>query len=134
MTIRSLTVATIAFSIFTVGCATPEPRLAFPQESTVGNPPVVFAGSYDVEKGNLTLTANEEPFMRGSFLPLSPALTLNGSYKDSAIRADCYFSSILSEKGGLVGLISSTVQNSRGKTGDVCKMTVENEEAATLNF
>lgn len=134
MTTRSLSFAAIAFSLFTVGCATPEPRLAIPQESKVGSPPVVLAGIYDVERSKLTLTANEEPFMRGSFLPFSPALTLNGTYKDSAVRAECYFSSILSEKGGLVGLISSTVQNSRSQTGDICKMFIEDEDAATLNF
>ena len=61
-------------------------------------------------------------------------LRLNGDYKGTPVVADCYFSSVLNEKGGLLGLVSSTVQNTRGRTADTCKMLVETDEAATLNF
>jgi len=134
MNIRVLALASITFSVVAAGCSAPQPRTALPQESTVGSPPIVFAGSYDVERTKLTLTANDEPFMRGTFPPFTPVLNLNGDYKGTAVRAECYFSSVLSEKGGLVGLISSTVQSSKSKTGDVCRMLVDTEEGATLNF
>jgi len=116
------------------GCAAPQPRTALPQTSTVGQPPIVFAGSYDVERTQLTLTANEEPFMRGTFPPYTPVMNLQGDYKGTPVRAECYFSSVLSEKRGLVGIISSTVQSANRKTGDVCRMLVDAEEGATLNF
>ena len=134
MTRKLLAFTAITFSVLAAGCSTPQPRTALPQESTVGSPPIVFAGSYDVERTQLTLTANEEPFMRGTFPPFTPVLNLNGTYKGTPVRAECYFSSVLNEKGGLVGLISSTVQNNNSKTGDVCRMLVETEEGATLNF
>jgi hypothetical protein len=134
MMIRQLALVAITSTLFAAGCSAPQPRTALPQESKVGDPPIVFAGSYNVERTQLTLTANEEPFMRGTFPPFTPVLNLNGTYKGVPVRAECYFSSVLSEKGGLVGLISSSVQSSNSKTGDICKMLVETEEAATLNF
>lgn len=134
MTTHYLAIAAMTFSLVAAGCAAPQPRTAIPQQSKVGDPPVMFAGSYDVERTKLTLTANDEPFMRGTFPPFTPTLNLNGTYKDLPVRAECYFASVLNEKGGLVGLISSKVQNSNSKTGDVCKIFVETQDAATLNF
>lgn len=136
--IRSLTFSRIALSLpavlLAVGCATPPPRTALPQTSTVGDPAIVFAGSYDVEGTKLTLTADGEPFMRGTFPPFTPTMNLNGDYKGTPVRAECYFSSVLSEKRGLVGIISAQVQNKNEKTGDVCKMLVDSQQGATLNF
>ena len=134
MTIRVLALAAIASSVIAAGCSTPAPRTALPQESKVGDPPITFAGSYVVADTQLTLTANDEPFMRGTFPPYTPVLNLNGEYNGTPVRAECYFSSVLSEQRGLVGIISSTVQNANSKTGDVCRMLVDTEEGATLNF
>jgi len=85
MTIRQLALAAITTSFFAAGCSAPQPRLALPQESTVGDPPIIFAGTYNVERTQLTLTANEEPFMRGTFPPFTPVLNLNGTYKGESI-------------------------------------------------
>ena len=116
------------------GCASKPPREAIPQTSRVGEPPIVFAGSFDVEDNRLTLTANDEPIMRGSFLPVTPVLNMNGDYQGTPVRAQCYFGSRLSERGGLLGMVSSVVQSSEGKTADRCEMLVEGAEATTLNF
>jgi len=91
-------------AVFAVGCAATPPREAIPQESKVGSPPIIFAGSYDVERTKLTITANEQPVMRGTFPPFTPVLNLNSTFDGQAIRAECYFSSVLSESGGLVGI------------------------------
>ena len=44
-----LGIAVLALSaVITTGCASPAPRTALPQTSKVGDPPIVFAGSYDL--------------------------------------------------------------------------------------
>jgi hypothetical protein len=115
-------------------CATPPPRVATPQDATVAGKPMKFGGSYAPKDRALTLTINDEPALRGSFGPYSPTLTLSGDYKGQAVRAECYFASVLSEKRGRVGIIASAIQGGTGKSSDTCKMFGGETEAATLNF
>lgn len=133
MTIRLLALVVISSSLFVAGCSTP-PRIPVPQESKVGDPPIVFSGSYDARRTKLTLTANDEPIIRGTFPPYTPVLNLDTTYQGKAVRAECYFASVLNEKGGLVSIIASSVQSGNGKTGDVCNMLVDTQDAATLRF
>jgi hypothetical protein len=132
-TTRTLAVIGAASLTLLTGCAN-APRNALSQQSSIKSMPLTFAGSY-MDRGNeLTLTVNGEPIMRGSFPPYTPTLNLNGDYKGTPVRAECYFSSVLSKKGGLVGIIASSVQSAYAKTGDSCKMFVKGEQAAILNF
>ncbi len=132
-TVSNLSVITVAATL-AAACASTPPREALPQVSKVGDPPITWAGSYDVENNRLTLTANDQPVMRGSFPPFTPVMNLDGTFEDSSIRAECYFASVLNEQGGLFGAISTAVQSKNAKTSDTCKMMVNAEEAATLNF
>ena len=115
-------------------CSTPPPRVAAPQDATVAGKPMKFGGSYAPKDRALTLSINDEPALRGSFGPYSPTLTLSGDFKGQAVRAECYFASVLSEKRGRVGIIASAIQGGTGKATDTCKMFAADAEAATLNF
>jgi hypothetical protein len=131
---RALAIAGAASLALLAGCAAVAPREALPQQSSIKSQPMTFAGSYKVKETELTLTVNGEPIMRGTFPPYTPTLNLNGDYKGTPVRAECYFSSTLSQKRGLVGIIAGSVQSANGKTGDTCKMMVQNTQAAILNF
>jgi hypothetical protein len=130
---RSLAVVGAVSLMLLSGCAT-APRTALPQQSNIKSMPMTFAGSYAVRGHELTLTINNEPILRGTFPPYTPTLNLNGDYKGTPVRAECYFSSVLSSKAGLVGIIASSVQSANGKSGDSCKMIAMDQQAATLNF
>lgn len=72
--------------------------------------------------------------MKGGFPPYTPTLHMNGAYKNAALRAECYFASVLATKRGLVGIISRNVQNDTGKTTDQCVMYVNETKTETLVF
>jgi len=127
------TLASAAVLALASGCTTP-PRNAVPQDGLVSGKPMKFGGTYLPREKQLTLMVNEEPVMRGTFPPYTPTLNLNADYKGNPVRAECYFSSVLSEKGGIIGIVASGVQSAAGKSSDSCKMIVQDKTVATLNF
>jgi hypothetical protein len=72
--------------------------------------------------------------LRGSFPPYKPTLRLSGKVKDAEVVAQCYFSSVLSSKGGRIGIIAGAVQGGVGKSSDKCDMTVNGKAAQELYF
>lgn len=49
--------------------------------------------------------------MSGHFPPYTPTLKLNAKYQGVDFTADCYFASVLGNRGGRVGRVSGIVQN-----------------------
>lgn len=127
-------IALLACAVSLAACATKPPRVATEQPTSGLSKPYKVGGSYDDRNTQLTLMINGEPAMRGSFPPYTPTLNLSTDYRGAPARAECYFSSILSSRGGRVGIIAGAVQSGQGKTGDTCKVFLENKEAALLQF
>jgi hypothetical protein len=123
-----LLTATIALS----GCASI--RNAQPKTVDVDGQRYEFGGSYNPRGTELTVTVNGDPMLRGSFPPYTPTLRLSGKVKEAEVVAQCYFSSVLSSKGGRVGIIASAVQGGVGKSSDKCEMTVNGKPAQELYF
>lgn len=119
--------------VMLAACSSP-PRNAVPQNGAARGVSLRLGGTYLPTERQLTLTVNDEPAMRGTFPPYTPALNLNGDYRGTPLRAECRFSSVLSEQRSLVGVVASGVQSAMGRTGDVCKMMVDDKLVATLNF
>lgn len=116
------------------GCASQPPRIAQNKMYMAHHQKLDFGGRYDVEENKLSISVNGDVIMRGSFPPFTPTKSMNGTYDGMTIGADCYFGTILSGQGGLVGVIAGAVQDSHGKSGDQCKITVDKNQAATLYF
>jgi hypothetical protein len=94
-----------------------------------------FGGSYDASQSELTITANGAPIMRGKFPPFTPTLNLNGNYQGTALRAECYFSTVLNSRTGFIGgIVAGAVQSGQGKVGDECKIISEDKPVVTVNF
>lgn len=116
------------------GCATQPPMIAQDKIYTANNQKLDFGGSYDTEANKLTITVNGDSIMRGSFPPFTPTKSISAIYHGMSITADCYFGTVLSNQGGMVGMIAGVVQDHTGKSGDQCHITVDNKAAETLYF
>ena len=82
-----------------------------------------LGGTYE-PKGDLTLTIDGDPVMRGRFPPYTPTLRLNGKYKNQSVSASCYFGTILGSRSGVAGIVAGSIQGAKGKSGDKCDVTV----------
>jgi len=112
----------------------PKPNVALPKTVEVDGKSITLSGEYWVKKNQLTIFANGEPILRGSFPPYTPTLNLNAVYEGVELRSHCYFGSVLQSQGGLVGGISSAIQGSKGKSGDQCEITAGQAVTDTLYF
>ena len=104
-------------------CACAATRVA--QTKTVESAGQKFdlGGTWD-PGGELILTLNGDPVLRGRFAPYVPLLYLTGTYKNQSVSANCYFGSILSSQGGATGAIAGSIQGAIGKGADKCDVTV----------
>ncbi len=71
--------------------------------------------------------------MRGPVQGLDPQRTTKTIEIDGQ-RYECYFSSVLSSRGGVVGIGSGAVQGGLGKSSDKREMTVNGKPAQELYF
>jgi hypothetical protein len=115
-----------------LGCASI--RNAQPKTVEIDGQRYVFGGSYDPAGTDLTITVNGDPLLRGSFPPYTPTLRLASKYKESEVIAQCYFSSVLSSRGGVVGIVAGAVQSGVGKSADKCDMSVNGKPAQEIYF
>jgi hypothetical protein len=120
-------------AIGVAGCSTP-PKIAQNKSVQAEGQKLDFGGKFDVKPPDLTITVNGDPVLTGRFPPFTPTQNLTGEYKGLKIGASCYFASVLSSKGGLVGIIGGAVQSGQGKTGDKCDMTVNGKPTESLYF
>jgi hypothetical protein len=123
---------TLTAAVALAGCASI--RNAQPKTVEVDGQRYEFGGSYNPRGTELTVTVNGDPMLRGSFPPYTPTLRLSGKVKEAEVVAQCYFSSVLSSRGGMVGIVSGAVQGGLGKSSDKCDMTVNGKPAQELYF
>jgi hypothetical protein len=128
--VRAALVLTAAVAL--TGCASI--RNAQPKTVDIDGQRYEFGGSYNPRGTELTVTVNGDPMLRGSFPPYTPTLRLSGKAKDAEVVAQCYFSTVLGDKGGRIGIIASAVQGGLGKSSDKCEMTVNGKAAQELYF
>ena len=96
------------------------PREAVPQTSRVGQPPIVFAGSYDVENNRLTPTANDEPFTLDFRAVARPRRSLYPTARSAsiAIRATVRHSSTENVSGSRTSYSLCSTASVRGMSTD----------------
>ena len=129
-----LAVSSVVITSLLAGCGSTPPIKA--QDKTVAyqGKTFVFGGHYDQKRNELQLTVNGDPVMRGKFPPYTPTLNLQTNYQDVNIISNCYFGSVLSRKGGIVGAVASAVQNSNDRSGDTCKVKIAGQQVESLYF
>jgi hypothetical protein len=118
------------------GCSTAPtvPNTAQEKSVEVDGRSILLGGEYWDKRNKLTIFVDGEPIMRGSFPPYTPTLKLNATYDEVEIGAYCYFGSVLTSKGRIVGAISGAIQGAKGKSADKCELTVEDQRPVTLYF
>lgn len=129
---RHRLVIAVCAAVLVAGCASP--RVAQNKTVTVNNQKLDFGGQYDPRQNSLSITVNGDPIMRGSFPPYTPTLNLTAQYQGLDVRAECYFGSVLSSKGGVVGIFAGAVQGAQNKAGDKCDMRVGGKVVEALYF
>lgn len=132
---QSIKVACMAVLVLTIAaCASkPPPRVAADKAVVINGKEVIFGGQFADDDNELELYANSDPIMRGSFLPLTPALKITSEYEGANIISQCTFSSRM-KVGGAAGKLLGAIKSSRGKTADKCVISVDGKEATTLFF
>lgn len=127
---RGASILTAAFALG--ACASI--RNAQPKTVDIDGERYEFGGSYNPRGTELTVMVNGDPMLRGSFPPYTPTLRLSGKVKNAEVVAQCYFSSVLNDRGGKFGIIAGAVQSGVGKSADKCDMTVNGKPASELFF
>ena len=130
---HALITTVIAASLLSACAATP-PKVAQNKVVEVAGQKFDFGGVYETRNKRLSLSINGDPVMAGSFPPYTPTLRLKTPYKGMDFSATCYFGSVLSAQGGMVGIVSGAVQAARGKSADKCDMLVGDKVVETLYF
>lgn len=117
----SLLLISIIMTAVLAGCGT----IRVAQNKTIESEGQKFdvGGTYQ-PGGELILTIDGDPVMRGRFPPYTPTLRLNGKYKNQPVSASCYFGTILASRGGVGGIVAGSIQGAKGKSGDKCDVTV----------
>ncbi len=129
---RNLAVASI-ITIVLAGCAS-APRTAQEKTVEVDGKVLTFNGSYNEDRGELTLIVNGEPLMKGRFPPYTPTQNFNANYQDLALRSHCYFGSVLGEQGGAFGVVAGIIQSAKSSSADKCELYVNEKLVEHLYF
>jgi hypothetical protein len=130
---NSLGCAALAIVAMLAGCAAPM-KVAQKKTVEVQGRKLEFGGEYAPGARELKLTVNGDPVLAGQFPPYTPTLNLNGKYQGVDLAAECYFGSVLSSKGGVVGIVAGAVQAAKGKSADKCDMQAGGKVVETLYF
>ncbi|MEW6707797.1 MAG: hypothetical protein AB1430_23375 [Pseudomonadota bacterium] len=129
-------IASVAFlfaAAALAGCANPV-KVAQKKSVEAEGQKLEFGGEYNARGKSLSLTINGDPVLAGTFPPYTPTLRLNGKYQGMDVSADCYFGSVLGQKGGVVGIVAGAVQGATGKGADKCDMLVGGKVLEALYF
>ena len=127
----TLTVLAIATTLL-AGCASP--KIAQKKTVDVAGQKLEFGGIYEPRGNNLSICVNGDPVLSGSFPPFTPVQNLNANYKGLAVRAECYFGSVLGGKSGVIGIVAGAVQSGKERAGDKCNMLVDGKVVESLYF
>ena len=128
LTLTTLVIATTLLA----GCASP--KIAQKKSVDVAGQRLEFGGVYEPRGTNLSISINGDPVMNGSFPPFTPTLNLNANYKGLAVRAECYFGSVLGGKRGVIGIVAGAVQSANNRAGDKCDVQVGGKVVESLYF
>jgi hypothetical protein len=132
---HKITVLSLAIgSCFLAACAAKPPIIAQEKTVDVHGINLVFGGSFDTKRKNISLSVNGDAIMKGTFPPYTPTQHLSGKYKDLTISSECYFGSVLSSKGGAFGAIAGVIQAAKSSSGDKCDMLVDGKVVESLYF
>jgi hypothetical protein len=124
----------IALALGLAACASTPPRQAQKKSVEAGGKRFEVDGEYLERNTALTIRVNGDPVMSGTFPPYTPTMKLHARYQGVDFTADCYFASVLGNRGGRVGWISGIVQNNVGKAGDKCEVLAGGKAVETLYF
>ena len=114
------------------GCASS--KIAQNKTVTVSGQKLEFGGVYEPRGNKLALSVNGDPVMNGSFPPFTPTLNMSAQYRGLPVSAECYFGSVLANKGGVIGIVAGAVQSAHEKAGDKCDMLVDGKTVESLYF
>ncbi len=133
---KTLLLTTIIISSLTIaGCATVQgPRVAQEKNITVNGKAVTIAGQYHDKKNSLEISVNGDPIMRGKFPPYTPKKIIKADFDGSTITSNCYFGSVLGNKGGIFGAVAGAIQSSKSTSSDKCDISVDGKMVETLYF
>jgi hypothetical protein len=117
------------------GCASSYPPVTAPTKTlSAKGQRIALAGVYTHDKNEVVITADGAPLLKGGFPPFTPTLHMSGEHKGVAIRAQCYFASVLATKRGIVGAIGRNVQSNNSKTTDTCDIYADEKQVDSLVF
>lgn len=116
------------------GCGGNPPKVAQEKTYVAEGVTMVFGGKYDVDHNQLELTINGDPVMRGSFPPFTPTQNLNTNFQGLQVSGDCYFGSVLSSEGGVLGKVAGAIQSAKAKSADKCDIFVNGQSVESLYF
>lgn len=132
---HKITLVSLAIgSCFLAACAAKPPIVAQDKTVDIDGVNLVFGGSFDTERKNISLSVNGDAVMKGTFPPYTPTQNLSGKYKDYKISSHCYFGSVLSSKNGAFGIIAGVIQSAKSSSGDKCDMLVDGKLVESLYF
>ncbi|ABK49856.1 Uncharacterised protein [Shewanella putrefaciens] len=132
---RKITLVSLAMgTCLLAACAAKPPIVAQEKTVEVDGINLVFGGSYDTERKNISLSVNGDSVMKGTFPPYTPTQNLSGKYKGYTISSQCYFGSVLSSQGGAFGAIAGVIQSTKSSSGDKCDMLVNGKIVESLYF
>ncbi|MCU7923887.1 MAG: hypothetical protein KZQ88_14460 [Candidatus Thiodiazotropha sp. (ex Dulcina madagascariensis)] len=132
---RQTIITVLAGSILIAACIKEDVvKTAQEKKLVVAGQPLKFGGSYNVTRHSLEMTINGDPVIKEKFSDLNPAQNLNADYEGLRITSKCYFSSVLSKKGGFLEVASRKVQSEKGRTGDECTILIDGKMAEKLYF
>lgn len=134
MSLRSTLVLTTLAAALVAGCSTPGPRVAQKKAVDIAGKRFEVDGEYLERNYALTIRVNGDPVMSGRFPPYTATMKLNARYQGVDFTADCYFASVLGNRGGRLGIVAGIVQNNVGKAGDKCEVLAGGKAVQTLYF
>lgn len=129
---RTSLILIILAAALLIGCASP--KIAQKKTVEVAGQKLEFGGVYEPRGNKLSISVNGDPVMSGSFPPFTPTLSLNAKYKGLAVRAECYFGSVLGGKRGVIGIVAGAVQSANDRAGDKCDLQVDGKLVESLYF
>jgi hypothetical protein len=132
LTVRSALVTAVLCAL--AACASTPPRQAQKKSVETAGKRFDVDGEYLEREYALTIRVNGEPIMSGKFPPYTATMKLHARYQGIDFTADCYFASVLGNRGGRVGWISGIVQNNVGKAGDKCELLAGGKATEILYF
>ncbi len=132
-TIVSHAIAVAAIAAL-AACSSTPPRQAQKKAVDVAGQKIEFGGQYDEQNNSLSVTVNGDPMMTGKFPPYTATMRMNTKFRGLDITADCYFASVLGNKGGRIGIVAGLVQSGIGKGADKCDMLVGGKVVESLFF